>query len=439
MLTQVLPILTMLGFFWYFHRKPSLQRYLVYVLTTLPFMDVKVVPEVYGGFRTFDLITLYAIVFNLRDFTRINSSGTFKWARSVVFGLLLILFFRSVFSEFGSSSLFVLLRFAVLFGFVRCLYIELEGDYEPLFEFTQALKKAFIFSVLFLMVQVVMGTGFTISKDLNQNIFDEATGVVRYPGIFNDSQGHGQFLAMGSFLFLFKDGFLSSGLKGKLFFFIMVMAIIVAGSRSAFAGLGLGFCVLLLALRNAQRFSVIVTVVVLFLLSPYLETTSGVFSRLASIKEDYAIRDALWSNAAKIHSQNPILGIGIGNYQKYVMKYEQDQFLEYGEDEVYYYDQPESGYYKILVEFGLVGFILFFALVAIPMIKALWRIVGPASTDSHGLVFPLAGMASWCLAFTTVYSLFDTRICIVVATYLCILAYQTRRQPEASHQDYQYV
>src|SRR5690606_8230056 len=93
---------------------------------------------------------------------------------------------------------------------------------------------------------------------------------------------------------------------------------------------------------------------------------SPVFSRSGTFSEDLQFRQSIWSDAYNITKDNPYFGIGWGNYQNYIMRHKQDQYLILN-DEILYFDQPENGYLKVLVELGFFGFAIFLLFIIKPL------------------------------------------------------------------------
>ena len=83
-----------------------------------------------------------------------------------------------------------------------------------------------------------------------------------------------------------------------------------------------------------------------------------VFNRQSNTGGALLERTEFWTDAMTIFKLHPLLGIGIGNYQLYTEKFKPDNFW-FSQGEITFFDQPESGYLKYLIEFGIFGFIVF--------------------------------------------------------------------------------
>jgi O-antigen ligase len=297
------------------------------------------------------------------------------------------------------------------------------------FRVINGLKISYITALVFLFIQVIIGLKFTFYPGLSINTVDPVFHVVRYPGVFFDSQAHGQFLAIGSFLFLFHE----KGTSKKtitwnyLLFIATVVGIVFAGSRAALGGFGLGVVlIVLLAGRKYLLYGILFSIIGAIIYFTVLHT-AGIFDRTKNLSDDYLFRKGIWDEAFDISKKHPYLGIGSGNYQKYVMKHVQDQYLEIEDGKLVYFDQPENGYLKIIVELGYLGFAVFALFILQALKKGLANKI-KGIFDSR-VVFFMSALISWLVAFNTVYSIYDYRILIMVACMVVlILAYPPNKE-----------
>ena len=81
-------------------------------------------------------------------------------------------------------------------------------------------------------------------------------------------------------------------------------------------------------------------------------------------------------------------------------------------NEITFYDHPESGYLKLLVEFGLPAFSLLLFMILYTMYQ---NINVYAKTKLIEYLLYIAAIVSWLIGFYTVYSLGDIRIKLLVA------------------------
>jgi O-antigen ligase len=148
------------------------------------------------------------------------------------------------------------------------------------------------------------------------------------------------------------------------------------------------------------------------------------FNRKDDINNSLDFRESIWREAYQIYQSHPFLGIGVGNYQDYVSRYAQDQYLIL-EDEVIFLDQPENGYLKILTEFGAPAFLVAFAFILGPVIGSL-RAWYNKQTDARVMLF-IAGIVCWLVSFVSLYSVSDRRNLLVVICFSGFLIYLSNR------------
>ena len=78
MLQYILALLTILAFVYFLFRNPVVDTYVVFVLIALPLINTKILPLAFGFFRTFDVITIIALIFLFKEFLMINGKIQFK-------------------------------------------------------------------------------------------------------------------------------------------------------------------------------------------------------------------------------------------------------------------------------------------------------------------------------------------------------------------------
>ncbi|WP_448701367.1 O-antigen ligase family protein [Mucilaginibacter sp. AW1-3] len=394
-------------------------------------MDLKVTVEAWGGFKVFDLFCFYCLVFLLKDFTTINLSQRNNFYLALFVLLCIIILIGGLASEFPNKTYLNIIKILPIFIFARFLLTECYKD--PTFHSRaiKAIKIGYLGALAFLFVQFVIGIKFTFYPGLNPNVVDPVFHIVRYPGVFYDSQAHGQYLAMGSFLFLYtepgetrKNVILNYGV-----FVLAIIAISLAGSRAAFGGFAIGAFLTFLIVAKQYRVYGVIALVIGYFIFTNLSIHNGVFDRSKNLSEDFLFRQGIWNEAFDISKKHPYLGIGSGNYQNYVIRHNQGQYLEIEDGQLVYFDQPENGYLKIMVELGFIGFAVFALFIIVPLIKG-FTLFLKGLVDKQ-IAFLIAGVISWLVAFNTVYSIYDNRILIMVTVLLVlIISYPPKKQHE---------
>lgn len=418
-LSIIIPLTVLVGFIILLSYKPSPQTYLLFVIYLLPFMAFKVAKEEWGGFKIVDIISYIGVISLLSKFI---SAPLNKISKSNLIEIVLIIGFITLGllrSDSSNTTLFKIIKILPVFIFTRFFLIELTIDPTFRYKAIKALKASFIFSLCFLLVQIALGLTFTWYPSLNPNIADPANDFIRYPGIFYDPQLHGQFLAIGSFLLLIPIGKNPKiSLPNVALFLITAGAIALTGSRSALGGFIFGLTVIILLAGKRYFIHILSLFFILFALYTTLFMDSPVFSRDNTVSRDLEFRQTIWDEAFKIAKDHPYFGIGWGNYQAYIKRHNQDQYLIL-DDEILYFDQPESGYLKILVEVGFLGFACFLSIITKPLILGFHSYL--RLTDNIIPILLMASLISWMFAFTTVYSLFDERILFMIALVIVLL------------------
>jgi O-antigen ligase len=273
-------------------------------------------------------------------------------------------------------------------------------------------------SLAFLLVQIVVGTGFTFYPELNPNTYlDLGSGALRYPGFFQDPQKYAQYLSMVGFLFLMnKESSPSPGIKNILIFSLIIIAILLTGGRAAFFGLALGFLIVLFARKGKYWLVFILVCLIGYLISIRYQEYFSILNRSDDLKSSFEVRNDIWNENLQIFLENPLLGIGIGNHHNYIVNHTPGGYYLIDNEIVYY--GTESGYLQILVEYGIFGFILAFLFIVMPIINSIRSYL---DTHNSNIILLIASVISWLTAFFTINSLSDKRILIVLVTLICLL------------------
>jgi O-antigen ligase len=397
------------------------QSALIFILAFLPFMDLKVTKEAWGGFKIFDALCFTLFLLYFKDFITINLRNRTNLYFLLFVMLTVIILISGLSSEFPDKTFLVLFKTLPIFIFSRFMMSACVKDPEFHLMAIKALKVALLSTLIFLGLQFIFGLRFTFYPGLGPNTFDPVSGIIRYPGIFYDSQAHGQFLAMGGFILLYLAQI--KGIKwpwlNYALFAGVIIALNLAGSRAAFGGMAFGVLVSFFVAAKKYRVYGIITLVIGYFAFTAISYESTVLKRSKNFSEDLKFRAELWDDALEIVKANPFIGIGSGNYQQYIIRHDQDQYLEIEDGKLMYFDQPESGYLKIMVELGLIGFFVFAMYLIAPVLggfQSLMRKKVPKRS-----VFLIGGLLSWVLAFSTVYSIFDYRILILVAGLIVLI------------------
>jgi O-antigen ligase len=429
-LIYVLAGLTVLAFLLtIFYKGNSVKTCLLFILTLLPLMDLKITNETWGGFKVFDFICFYSLVFLLTDFTSSDFKGRYKGYFVLFVLFVLVVLLGGLASEFPGRTYLNVVKMLPVFIFGRFLILACYQDAIFHNRAINALKISYLTALSFLALQWVIGLRFTFYPALSPNTIDPIFHLIRYPGIFYDSQASGQYLAMGSFLFLYidKDATLKTRWLNYGVFALAVIGISIAGSRAAFGGFIMGAAVAFFMAAKNYRIHGVVFILIAYFAFTAVTIHNGVFDRSKNLSEDFIFRQSVWKKAFEISKQHPYLGIGTNNYQNYVMRHAQDQYLEVEDGQLVYFDQPENGYLKIMAELGFIGFTLFVMFLISPLLQGFTAFV-KEKADKR-IAFLIAGLLCWAIAFNTVYSIYDYRILIMVAGPIVLILTYPKTEP----------
>ena len=327
----------------------------------------------------------------------------------VLFTLLLfagVYFSEQITRETGTA----LLQLFSLTIFIFILYQVLIFEKNAKAKIFAGLRFMLLFSFVFLLIQYLIGPGFSFAKSENINV---AGGVaIRYPSFFQDPQKYAQFLSVLSFLVLIPaQNEENDNRKLSIVLAILsVCALLLTGGRAGLGGWLVGMIFLASLGNPIYRAQLILVLLALGSFAYAFQDQLPIFKR-ADLESSYIFRQMIWNDAMAIHQNNPWLGIGIGNYANYVSLHNPDQFWIHN-NEITFYDHPESGYLKLLVEFGLPAFGLLLFMILYTLYQ---NIHVYAKTKLIEFILYTAAILSWLIGFYTVYSLGDIRIKLLVA------------------------
>jgi O-antigen ligase len=399
--------------------------YISYILYLLPFMIFDLMPKALIV-TVFDLLS-YGYLFFFLSFNKPGKNSVYGLLAYGLVSLLLVGVFNS---EFVIPSIMNLMRFLSIIIFAKVLLTELALDENYHHTIFRQLKIVLFVAIFFMTLQMIFGLKISVEANfispyyMNPNI-DSAEGI-RYPSYFQDPQKYAQFIAAISFLFLIRDDKNPKALYINLaLFLVAVVSMFYTGGRGALLGLTVGLFFIFLFFPMRYKVLFMVPVVIIGTIIFLYKQNFVVFNRESNTSGALEERAGFWIDALRIFEVHPFLGIGIGNYQLYTERHNPDNFW-FSQGEITFFDQPESGYLKYLIEFGIFGFMLYMSFLIIPMVKAVWIFL--TRSKNYQLVIICAALLSWMIGFITVCSLTDSRILIVITTLVCLLISITNRE-----------
>ncbi len=397
-----------------FTREDNNKTYLKFVFIAYPFMGIDLFP----GFISTTLFVFITLIFLVFFYKRNPPTYRLSFSYTNLFLLLLfstgIGFFLS--PDLSKDSVTDSVQLLTVFFFAKVLIDELKQDLVFMDTILKCMKITLIFSIVFLFFQFIFGPSFSFAKSQNINV---SGGIaIRYPSFFQDPQKYAQYLSASSLLMLLLPGKARGNTSqlGLLLCGLSMIALLFTGGRAALGGWLLALMIIVV-LGNAQYRAAIISVTMLVSLFVYnFSDVIPIFKR-DDLADAYAFRYAIWQDAFAIFQDHPFFGIGLGNYANYVSVHNPDQYWM-SDNEITLYDHPESGYLKLLTEFGLIGFLVAMLFIIKPMYAGLQQYF---KTKDLSLVILVSALVTWMIGFYTVYSLGDIRIKLMIVAIICML------------------
>ena len=404
-----------------FTKEKTNLAYVKYMLYAYPFLGIDLLPSLFS-ISIFDFLTIIFLFFLYKRYAAKKSTSTLYITLFISFILLLftgVYLSEEVTRETGTA----LLQLFSITTFIVILYQVLIFETNAKSEILNGLRYVLLFSFVFLLLQYIIGPGFSFAKSVNINV---AGGVaIRYPSFFQDPQKYAQFLSVLSFLVLVprQHDKNSSKKLSILLAILSICALLLTGGRAGLGGWLVGIILLAFFANPIYRGQLIFVLVALGGFAYVFQDQLPIFKR-ADLESSYVFRQMIWNEAVAIHKNHPWFGIGIGNYANYVSLHNPDQFW-INNNEITFYDHPESGYLKLLVEFGLPAFILLLFMILYTLYQSIYVYILTKNIES---ILYSAAIVSWLIGFYTVYSLGDIRIklLIVLVLVLSVVSFNTK-------------
>lgn len=390
------------------------RTYLKFIFIAYPFLGIDLLPSVIST-TLFVFITYVFFLFFYKR-SSIKHTGSFSYLLLFLFLLSSIGIGLFLSPDLSKDSITDFVQLLAVFFFAKVLIDEVKLDVDFRTSIFNCMKITLIFSFLFLALQFIVGPSFSFAKTQNINV---AGGMaIRYPSFFQDPQKYAQYLSASSFLMLLLPGKGkgTTTLLGLLLCALSLIALLFTGGRAGLGGWLIGLLIVMV-LGNAQYRVAIITVSMLLSIFIYnFSEAIPIFNR-ADLADSYAFRYAIWQDAFAIFLDHPFFGIGMGNYANYVSIHNPDQYW-ISDNDITFFDHPESGYLKLLTEFGLIGFLAVMLFIIKPMYTG---IVLYFKTKDLSLLILVSALFTWLIGFYTVYSFGDIRIKLLIISIVCML------------------
>jgi len=397
-----------------FIKEDNNKSYIKFVFIAYPFLGIDLLPSVIS--TTLFVFITYAFFLFFYKRSPIKHAGSPSYLLLFLFLLSSIGIGLFLSPDLSKDTMTDFVQLLAVFFFAKVLIDEVQLDVSFRTSIFNCMKITLIFSFLFLALQFIIGPSFSFAKTQNINV---AGGMsIRYPSFFQDPQKYAQYLSASSFLMLLLPGKMNGKTSqlGLLLCALSMIALLFTGGRAGLGGWLIGLLIVIV-LGNAQYRMAIISVAILVSIFIYnFSDTIPIFNR-ADLADSYEFRYAIWQDAFAIFLDHPFFGIGMGNYANYVSMHNPDQYW-ISDNDVTFFDHPESGYLKLLTEFGLIGFLAVMFFIIKPIYTG---VVLYFKTKDLSLLILVSALFTWLIGFYTVYSFGDIRIKILIISIVCML------------------
>ena len=339
-----------------------------------------------------------------------------------------------------STWVFVENFLAYLFFLILLREIQSADGGERLF-FTFSI--AVIVMAIGIFFQSLTGIGLVpIPANPNQLTHEGGMIIYRPGGFFQDPQKAAQFFSCAGILLL--TLVLGRRFSKKNIIIIVLLAallafsaLIVTLSRSALLA---GFIAIPFVLIFGTRGGAHVKTLAIIVLSGFVLLVfflpSGaligllpleVSSRLLGLEDSYLFRVRIWFDTWKMFADQPMSGIGLGGFESYLLEENPSMrnYMGIGSSQggTYIPGQPESGFFKILYEGGLLGSLASFLLIIAAFRRAFIVINSPNALPEWKteVVGALAALLVFGVSFSTLFTLSDERNIVILMLPLAII------------------
>jgi len=268
----------------------------------------------------------------------------------------------------------------------------------------------------------------------------------RYSGFFQDPQKAAQFIScLSAFLAVLVSRRVIRGWFASLLSWaaviVSVPAVLITESRASIlvglpviVGAPIFFSRLKLAPRIAVSSAAVALILFFVAIYPIHVSCGGQFvrairARLERSGYDLSVRIRIWRGSWHIFQKRPIVGIGLGTYQEYLMR-ENPKLRAFHKQGGFVPNMPESGYLKVLYEGGIIGAMGCVGLIG----STVFLFLGMLRINWNTAVADMAwaalfGLLIFLVTFTTIFTISDPRNAIVPVILLLPIFYFKRREP----------
>ncbi|HTQ36891.1 MAG TPA: O-antigen ligase family protein [Steroidobacteraceae bacterium] len=410
------------------------------ILALLPFADIAVPPGRWN-LTVFDVASLVLAAGLLlhKAFARDAAEPLFP-ARSLAV-ILLLLVPCTVFARHPWPALLNLLLIFAAYVFFWFVLQELRRP-EGLERVAGLLAVTGILAAIGLFIDHYLHINLSL-RGSNLNQFTQADNgefIWRAGGIFQDGQKAGDFLAalLTFLLVLLMRGRCRSGWLRLLVWSALLLGIPALFLTVSRAALFSFVPVCLVALLAANRwplplklcgFAAMAVLAATVMVAPgfWMGLLPGTLAaRMVQSQAEFSNRVDVWFDTWEMFARHPLTGVGLHGFQQYLLDTRPLVFNYYGIGEdsgvVYVPDQPESAYFKILYESGILGSVAVVVLVVATLHRSIVALVSKATVPDvrSEVAAALAGLAVFAATFVTLFSIQDPRLLVLLLILLAI-------------------
>lgn len=395
-----------------FTKKERNKHYLKYIIISYPLLVNYALPSV----NSFVLITLLFLIFFYKG--RKFNYSIIPLYKFLIFIFIIVIITGSILygEKIDRDKFIYISEIASLMIYAKILIDEFLLDRLFIFQLINSIKLTLVLSFVFLLAQFIFGPELSLSRTMNPNII--SNDAIRYPSFLSDPQVYAQFIGVISFIcFIKQEGKDKLPKYNYILIILSLVAILITGARAGLTGLIIGYLFLILFSNSRYRIIMLITAGVSYTIALYFKDSIAIFNRGGDLNDTYDFRYSVWMDAFEIFKKYPLFGIGFGNYSKYVEIHNPDQFWLV-ENEIVYFDHPESGYLKFLTEFGLIGLVSIMSIFIFTIISSVKNFIKNKDINHIALI---SSIICWMVGFYSTFSFGDIRIAILVITVLCML------------------
>ncbi len=347
-----------------------------------------------------------------------------------------------IFAQFPGIAAWVFLENFLIYTFFLAMLQELASE-----DGGESLLLLFSIAVIILAIGGLFEkvTHINLSlhgTNINQITLAAGAFIHRAGGFFQDPQKAAQFMGCaGVLLFSVALGRRFRHASGRMVVVLACLAafaaLLLTASRSALlAALLMIPFVIMFGTRGGVVIKLMAFIVVsIIVFTGILVPTDvlvgllpkSVSSRLGSLEESLYFRIRVWFDTWEMFANHRLTGIGLGGFQSYLLRENpaMQSYMGIGGalGAGYVPDQPESGYFKILYEGGLLG-CLASALLVMAALRRAWRVLVSSVAPPEWKVEVIGSLASlvvFGLSFITLFTMSDERNAVILILPLAII------------------